>query len=76
MNQEKRLNNDKDDDDDDENVLHIKSRPFFLNLHAYEMIQTFDCEKNFISQIDSRRQRNASSEKFSLEHLDVLSIIE
>ena len=39
------------------------------------MIQTFDYDKNFISQIDSRQQRNVSSEKFSLEHLDVLSII-
>ena len=39
------------------------------------MIQTFDYDKNFISQIDSRQQRNVSSEKFSLEQLDVLSII-
>ena len=39
------------------------------------MIQTFDYDNNFISQIDSRQQRNVSSEKFSVEHLDKLSII-
>ena len=56
-------------------ITYKKPNFLFKSINAYEMIRTFDCEKNFISQIDSRQQRNVSSEKFSLEHLDVLSII-